>query len=394
MLSMVSLAEAAPTTIAEGGQGAGRVLNPQSVAVDQGSGDLYVADTNNFRVDKFSEEGGFLLAWGYGVRDGVSRELQTCGPEAVPPTLRCFKGEGANVSQGTGAIRPQSVAVDQSSGYVYVSDTGSRRRVSAFDSSGGFLRSFGAAVASGGAEATGNLTAGSKSVTGVVLAERNFVGGQTLLAPGVPPNTEITAVGNGTLTLAKAATETIAGAALSAAEDPGNVPTDEEQVITVSPGAIEGNFKLKFTPPMGSAETSANIRFNASAADVETALKDLPAIGAGNVEVTLDSGGNAGGGSEPGGPWTVEFKGARYSDTNVAPLVRQNGSPNLNTNTGFTIAIAQEGALAVEVCTQQCVDGVAGNLPGQFNSGAPWSMAFDAAGNLWVGDVNRVQQFE
>ena len=121
-------AQAAPETIAEYGKGAGQVSNPTGTAVQQspiagvGEGDLYVAERNNLRVSKFDSEGGFLLAWGYGVADGVTPELQTCGPEASPPTVRCFS---ANFFGGPNAdknLTAESVAVDQSSGDVYVSD--------------------------------------------------------------------------------------------------------------------------------------------------------------------------------------------------------------------------------------------------------------------------------
>lgn len=124
-------AQAAPVTIAEWGQGAGRVNLPQGVAVDQSSGDLYVAERNNFRVSKFDSGGKFLLAFGYGVADGVTPELQTCGPEASPPTARCFNGNFSSSDAGLAAI---SVAVDQSSGDVYVGD--GDFRVSKFTPSG------------------------------------------------------------------------------------------------------------------------------------------------------------------------------------------------------------------------------------------------------------------
>ena len=127
--------QAAPRTVAEVGSGPGRVNEPRSVAVDQSSGDLYVADRNNFRIDKFGPEGEFLLAWGRGVADGKSQELQACGPAAEPPTRRCFVGE---VTTSPGAVVPEAVAVDQSSGAVWVADS-LNHRVTKFTPSGGFL---------------------------------------------------------------------------------------------------------------------------------------------------------------------------------------------------------------------------------------------------------------
>jgi NHL repeat len=132
-------AQAAPVTIATLGSGAGKVDNPSSVAVDQSTGDLYVADGNNLRIDKFDSDGNFLLAWGWGVADGKSHEPQVCGPAAEPPTKRCFHAtsNGASpVTEPPGAVAPNSVAVEQSSGDVYVAE---RFRVSKFSPAGEFL---------------------------------------------------------------------------------------------------------------------------------------------------------------------------------------------------------------------------------------------------------------
>ena len=121
-------AQAAPTTIAEWGHGAGQVNLPRGTAVDRSTGDLYVAERNNFRVSKFDSAGNFLLAFGYGVADGTTHALQTCGPEASPPTTRCFAPNFYPL-----AISAETVAVDQSTGDVYVSDNW---RVSKFTPSG------------------------------------------------------------------------------------------------------------------------------------------------------------------------------------------------------------------------------------------------------------------
>ena len=133
-------AEAAPRTVAEFGSGPGKVNTPVGVAVDQSSGDLYVADSQNYRIDRFDPEGDFLLAWGWGMADGKSLELQTC-PQ--PPGRRCFEAaeegsNGAHSEDGPGAVKPVAVAVDPSSHDVYVADA-TLRRVTKFTSSGEFL---------------------------------------------------------------------------------------------------------------------------------------------------------------------------------------------------------------------------------------------------------------
>ena len=45
------------------GSGAGEFNSPFGVAVD-GAGDVYVVDTNNDRIQKFSNSGTFLTQWG------------------------------------------------------------------------------------------------------------------------------------------------------------------------------------------------------------------------------------------------------------------------------------------------------------------------------------------
>jgi DNA-binding beta-propeller fold protein YncE len=88
----------------------GQFNSPQGVAVD-GSGHVYVADTGNNRIQKFTSSGGFVTKWG------------TVGPG---------NGQFSN---------PAGVAVDDS-GNVYVADT-NNNRIQKFTSSGGFVTKWG-----------------------------------------------------------------------------------------------------------------------------------------------------------------------------------------------------------------------------------------------------------
>ena len=124
--------------------GPGKVSLPVGVAVDQSNGDLYVADRRNFRIDRFDSEGRFELAWGWGVADGTSQELQSCGPAVLPEgTKRCFaaaREAGGNTATGPGAVTPGAVAVarEGEETFVYVADA-SNRRVSKFSADGRLL---------------------------------------------------------------------------------------------------------------------------------------------------------------------------------------------------------------------------------------------------------------
>jgi hypothetical protein len=178
---LVGSAQAAPETIASSGSGAGQVLTPRGTAVHQGTGTLYVADFNflgtegdTARISKFDSQGDFLLAWGWGVADG-SEELQTCGPEAAPPTTDCTTAPNANVATGAGAIVPKAVAVDQSSGAVYVVDQ-ARNRVTKFSSSGQFLFMVGKEVNQGG---------GTPSTPGNICTVEHLENGDTCGAGGL-----------------------------------------------------------------------------------------------------------------------------------------------------------------------------------------------------------------
>ncbi|MCS6773586.1 MAG: TIGR03663 family protein [Anaerolineae bacterium] len=100
------------------GNGPGQFNDPWGIAVDR-AGNIYVADTFNHRVQKFTPEGVFLLSWG---QPGVSNE----------------PGEGKR----TLFFGPRGIAFDRQ-GRVLVTDTGNKR-VQVFDTEGNFLTQFGA----------------------------------------------------------------------------------------------------------------------------------------------------------------------------------------------------------------------------------------------------------
>ena len=131
------------------GAGDGQLSNPSGVAVDLASGDFYVTDTANARVEKFDSAGNFLMAWGWGVADGSTAALQTC-------TSSCFAGIAGS---GAGQLSsPVAIAVDNSSnladpsrGDVYVDDS-ANLSIEKFSSSGAFISAItGTPTGSGGA---------------------------------------------------------------------------------------------------------------------------------------------------------------------------------------------------------------------------------------------------
>ena len=94
----------------DGSRNIGRLAEPRKLAVDE-SGNVYVVDSENHRVQVFDSNGIYLRQWG---SEG--------------------SGEGEFKS-------PSGLALDES-GNVYITELGNHR-VQVFDSQGGFLRKWG-----------------------------------------------------------------------------------------------------------------------------------------------------------------------------------------------------------------------------------------------------------
>ena len=114
------------------GAGAGQFSSPAGLATDS-AGNIYVADTGNHRIQKFSTAGAFLATWGWGVDDG-SGAFQVC-------TTTC---EAGIAGFGAGQLAaPGGLAID-SSDNVYVADT-NNNRMQKFTSAGAIVTAWGSA---------------------------------------------------------------------------------------------------------------------------------------------------------------------------------------------------------------------------------------------------------
>jgi predicted membrane-bound mannosyltransferase/DNA-binding beta-propeller fold protein YncE len=166
------------TTFGSPGVGDGQFTSPHGIAIAP-DGSIYVADSNNHRVQKFDADGQFVLA--FGTWSGEPPGSNFFNPEWAPPRgtfyepwdvavandgsvyvadlwnsrIQKFDADGnfitmwghfgesggrAEGAQGT-FFGPRGVAVDEQ-GRVFVTDTGNKR-VQVFDSNGAFLFQFG-----------------------------------------------------------------------------------------------------------------------------------------------------------------------------------------------------------------------------------------------------------
>jgi DNA-binding beta-propeller fold protein YncE len=114
------------------GSGPGQFNSPQGVAIDS-QGDVYVVDHNNRRVQKFDSEGNFLLMFGGEVNKTTNANLCTAASGDS-----CGAGVEGTADGFFGSLAPGASLGVGPDDEVYVGESG---RIQVFDSNGLFLES-------------------------------------------------------------------------------------------------------------------------------------------------------------------------------------------------------------------------------------------------------------
>jgi NHL repeat-containing protein len=176
----------------------------------------------------------------------------------------------------------------------------------------------------------------------------------------------------------------------------GSAQADEQQTLTVN--ATAGQFRLTF-----GANTTGDLEFDATAAQVQAALNGLASISAGGGSVSVTGGPGGAGGATP---YRIAFDGGPRADVNQNAIAVSAGTTPLSGGAATaTVATLNDGAVGFEVCTiaTTCKAGTSSAATGGSMaqstaatggvSVAPVGAA--NAGNVLVADPNnnRVQEF-
>lgn len=127
----------------------GSLNRPQSVAVDNDTGNVYVSDRDNRRVNEYSATGTFIRSFGWSTDASVAGE----GYEVCPASDRCqFGAAGAGAGQigstpvaGTLGIAVSPADGNASNGTVFLADS-QNRRVNTYNLDGTSPSSFGSSA--------------------------------------------------------------------------------------------------------------------------------------------------------------------------------------------------------------------------------------------------------
>ncbi|MGA2455744.1 MAG: SMP-30/gluconolactonase/LRE family protein [Solirubrobacteraceae bacterium] len=391
------------------GSGVDEFSNAWDVAVNQGTNNVYVADTGNNRVEELSSAGEFVAAIGWGVSDGKA-ELEVCksgckagiagsgngefnGPVALAidstgdiwvldsgnNRVEELSSAGAYMTQfgskGTGngqLTEPTGIALDE--GEIYVVDYGNDR-VEEFSPSGGYLAQFGS-KGSGERQFSYPVSIAVNSTSGDLYVSD---AGNSRIEEFTPAGkflTEFGSYGSG-----KGQLNTPTGLAVNASGEVYIADQDNARISEWLPQGT-GGARMSFSSQFGSAG-SGNGQFS------------FP------VDVSVDGHGNL---------WVTDFNNNRVQELSstgkfiAAYGTKGSGHGQFANPTGIGVN-QSTGNVYVGDCGNSRIEelnssgeyvrtfGSGGSEPGQF--GCPDGVKVDSSGNVWVvdGEHNRIEEF-
>jgi RHS repeat-associated protein len=420
------------TTSCEAGQsgsGEGQFTTPTGIAIDT-AGNVYVTDSGNDRIEKFSAEGAYLAQYG-SAGSGIEQFKDPTGITYDDGDLYVIDSENDRVeqlteageyvaqwgSQGTGNgqfTKPSYIAANPVTAALYVSDEGNER-VQQFTINGAYVATFGASgsgagqLGSGGTPVTDGVAVSATGAIYVADTTNDRVEEWQPVPPAPIYTSQFGTKGseNGQLKEPRGVDVTKGGNLLVLDTSNGRVqefsPAGKYEAKFGAYGGAAGDMK----EPLGMAiDAKGNIwiadtgnnrvdEFNEKHEFVQTF-----GFGVSNGEEKLEvcastcKAGIAGAG-------TGQFKEAKGIAVTTAGTVYVSDGANNRVEefnekgeflAAFGFGVSNEKA-EYEICTSSCKGGIAGSGNGQFN--APRGVAVSPTGQIWVADDgnNRVEEF-
>lgn len=133
---------------ASGGNGGLSLQRGGGIAVDQDTGDVYVTDSLDFRINVYSGDGVFLRSFGYDVVEsgpGNTGGFEICNDSAGDVCKAGISGSGIGQLAGPSALAVSQPDGDPATGSVFVADP-PNARVNVYDLTGSNPSSFGSAA--------------------------------------------------------------------------------------------------------------------------------------------------------------------------------------------------------------------------------------------------------
>ena len=152
------------------GTGAGQLESPSAIAANPTTGNLYVTDTYNYRVQEFSPAGRFLTSWGtWGpthalsyptgvaiasngtlyLSDQSANKVSSWTPPEAGAAHLSYGSQFGSSGSGSGQFSTPIASAIDGQGYIWVSDYGNNR-IEKFSPKGSFIASYGSAGSGNG----------------------------------------------------------------------------------------------------------------------------------------------------------------------------------------------------------------------------------------------------